>query len=502
MAGNISATAVGDPHALRVAKHLVEQYNYVIAESGVRGWKEVKVDPFPTGIGKKATKFVFPTGGETARGDFLVSQDGKTWKVIEAKYSAKAPYTTQQEIHYKNINRLGGKMTFKGRILKGTAPKGFTVRETLTIYSSDLDALETGRIGWDELEKERVNTVSKTQNARKISERAVKELKFPKEFDVSTPKSRVASKVHRVANKLRPGFIGSIIIEIGIQLILSPFKSKLAQVNLEGLSREYNDVIYHKHLRIHIEASVKQGKGGEIVKHPEARRRGIDKSPYYWSVKYKVRMRLMADDPSDVVVFFIEGMKFVEIYDGIEFDEKDISHHMYEPKKMLDKRRLGMKGAFVRYEYIQHILVWHPDVYSMYEALKLQRDKLLLLIEEVVSVVWKKKQEDWIVTFHQKLIELVKGFDFYQARHWTLSRTNVPKERIKELNKLDNALSTANALYMVTKFWNEHKIALLKMYLETDPFAYRLKVEEQREQKEAQRKQEKMTNLLRNLRPG
>lgn len=148
--------------ASRVERFLKARYKVVLSEGRVRGIQRVKIDPYPSGVLDERTILHLNEKSQAARGDFLVSNDGETWMVVESKQTGRAPYTPQQEIHYPRINKDGGRLyQYQEAWVGGVAvnkrytPSGRNVQSTLTIYESDIIALENGLLDWDDFVKSR-----------------------------------------------------------------------------------------------------------------------------------------------------------------------------------------------------------------------------------------------------------------------------------------------------------------------------------------------------------
>lgn len=544
-------TDAGHKHAEKVGKYLNTKYKYVLREGRVRGWAKVMVDPTPSGVGDKRTKFKLNEKGQAARADFLVSNDGKTWTVVEAKLTENAPYQTQQKIHYPNIDKYGGKLYQFQESLTGEKPQGSTVRSTLTIYESDITALENDLRDWDEFKKSRIgkhappedspkitqkshdkvlrnNGVSEESRGRTEKKRKAKKRKRRRkrqqvakrsarrekaEASQKRPKSKVKKPTRTVEgqtpSKVRPrgakfldkagqaklGFGANLLIDISVNLMLSMLESRLAEVNQEGIVRAFSDRVYEKILKKWIDITVYQAKNGLLQEKKQLR-----DTPVYIRYRYTILMERQAETLSDAVIFMarlllLQGSDFVEVYYDLIADP-EIEWQIGIPKKLVvrQRRKKTKDENILAYKYKQHLLVWDPTIFKLYQAIIEQTEELVIKLKTAFDKAWMRKPDNWFFSVQSELGELLKKYQFQSSINLLNDTKRVPENRSGEFDDLKSALQTADGYLGAVLLMSKQHQALLAMYLNTNPFIGRRKAIKREAKRRAAERIKKLRN--------
>lgn len=543
-------TDAGHKHAEKVGEYLKTKYKYVLKEGRVRGWAKVMVDPTPSGVGDKRTKFKLNEKGQAARADFLVSNDGKTWTVVEAKLTENAPYQTQQKIHYPNIDKYGGKLYQFQESLTGEKPKGRTVRSTLTIYESDLTALENELRDWDEFKKSRIGKLGPPEDSPKITQeshdratknngvtedsrgrdkkrrakkrkrrrkrqQAVKRAARREKAEASQKKSKPKNKkplskaASLTPSNVRPkglkfldkagkgtlGFGANLLIDISVDLMLSMLESRLGEVNQEGIERAFSDRVYEKILKKWIDLTVYQAKQGLLQAKKELRN-----TPVYIRYRYTILMERQAETLSDAVIFMarlllLQGSDFVEVYHDLIADP-EIEWQIGTPKKFVvrQRRKKTKDEDIFAYKYKQHLLVWDPTIFKLYQAILEQKEELDIKLKAAFDKAWLRKPDNWFFSVQSELGELLKKYQFQSSLNLLNDTKRVPDNRSDEFDDLKSALQIADGYLGVVSLMSKQHQALLAMYLEVNPFIGRRKALN----REARRKSAERIKKLRN----
>lgn len=378
-------TDAGHYFAEQLGEFLEKKFKYVVTEAAVHGYEEVKVNPFPSGVFDDRTKFTINQKGQSARGDFLVSNDGKNWELFEAKLTKSAPYTTQQKKHYNNINRLGGLVSSFGKRLKGGRPKNSIVKTTRTLYSSDLDAVKNGLRDWDELLESRKNVFAPPEDSPKVN-RTKKRSLIPKRFTseskrgtkkknnkqisqdrgvsnrgtilddvIETDKSVKAKPVqssiinnkdlHRIPNIPEPDFgktknlkelakktaslrfslTGNIILELAKALLFGILQGKLNDANQEMLIRFYINDIYEPTIKKSVLEAL------DLAEQWSKGSKKFHRNKAYIPHSFDVYMEQQQGGDStfetgvNIGLFFVNDLDFIEVFNKI--DAKSLYMH-------------------------------------------------------------------------------------------------------------------------------------------------------------------------------
>lgn len=233
--------------------------------------------------------------------------------------------------------------------------------------------------------------------------------------------------VDLVTRPLNLGFISGLIVALTVQIMLYVLEKKLAEVNAVGIGREYRDKVYKA---IRDKAS---GMTLEELTNATVRRiqtdwgdfEGIDKKTLkkyiYADYQYDVWMDLQANDPSDVVVFFLKGFNFAEVYSDVRpvgnVSAVPRSSPLSERAIMKQKRKMFKGDNKVRYRYTHKMLMYDPVVYQRYidvwnwhiKCRREYRDKLKRM----------SGKDKVLYDIHGKnAVTLIKEFKFREAVHY------------------------------------------------------------------------------------
>jgi len=297
---------------------------------------------------------------------------------------------------------------------------------------------------------------------------------------------------------LKLSFISNVIIELTIGIMLHLLSRRLAAANAEGLGRAYANqvlkVIRDEGTGVTLEELVNatisrvQTDPGDFE--------GLDKkkletSYVYADYEYDVLMELQANDPSDVLIFVLNNLKFAEVF----LETKPVgavrlvprSAPLAQARTLEQDRTLFVEQNIVRYRYKHKMLLWDPMVYRHYIDLwnwyvKCKReldDKLQRLTGE------DKKLVQLHGTVALKMIEKFQFLDaviYLDGEHrYTKGVGEMPERTQRYLFGVKQNAKAGDEVVKNSKKLQPDRRALLKMYVGHDVFKDQRRAISQRE---------------------
>lgn len=297
------------------------------------------------------------------------------------------------------------------------------------------------------------------------------------------------------AGKVKLGFGAKLLIDISIDLMLSMLESRLDDYNQEGIEREFSDRVYEKILKKRIDLTVFQAKNGLLQEKVQLRN-----TPAYIRYRYTILMERQAETLSDATIFVVrlllmQGADFYEVYLDLIADP-NIEWQIGTPKKLVvrQRRKKTEDEDIFAYKYVQHILVWDPTIFKLYQAILEQTAELIIKSKEAFDKAWMRKPDNWFFSVQSELGELLKKYQFQSSINLLNDTNRVPKNRSDEFDDLKSALRTADGYLGAVSLLSEQHQALLAMYLNKDPFTGRRKALNREAKRKAAERIKKLKN--------
>jgi hypothetical protein len=260
-----------------------------------------------------------------------------------------------------------------------------------------------------------------------------------------------------------------------------------------GIGREYRDQVYKV---------IRENKSGltlEELTNGTVRKiqtdwgdfEGIDKKQLkkylYAEYQYDVWMDLQANDPSDVVIFFLKGLNFAEVYSDVRpigrVSAIARSSPLSEKSVMKQKRKMFKDDNKVRYRYTHNMLMYDPVIYQRYidvwnwhiKCRREYRDRLKKL----------SGNDKVLYEIHgQNAVTLIKEFRFREAMHYLdgkhewMKHVGMPEGRTKrQLFGLKQLAKAGDQVFRKALNLQADRKALFLMYLGRDVFSDRVRAD-------------------------
>ncbi|MDP8929074.1 MAG: hypothetical protein M3O70_11015 [Actinomycetota bacterium] len=301
--------------------------------------------------------------------------------------------------------------------------------------------------------------------------------------DVSTRAGRLAGRVDKLRT-FRVGFGADLVIQVATALMLGILESKLANVNEEGIRREYRSKVFEPKLAQLIDETVSQVRSGMFAPAAEQTKEGLSNKFIYLVYQYDVIMERQAETFSDAIISIIRGFTFVEIYYDLEPVGEVGVYARTRPLAdvMRSERRKQIDDDLFRYRFKHYLLVWDPEAAAIFARLRGSRRKLLGHVEALVQkATASEPTADWAATYARELRPLIDGYRFRSAYELLVDgmqrrRRDLPKIPISDalqVIELGNALIKADNPIETASRWPADRQTVLTFYLQADPFGAR-----------------------------
>jgi hypothetical protein len=313
--------------------------------------------------------------------------------------------------------------------------------------------------------------------------------------NVRTRSGRLAVGFDKLT-KHKPGFTGTVILEVAKIALFSVLTSKLERVNRDTIIRLYNAKVYRPFVQKHVEEAIEGAKTGDWYKaHP-----GFNKRYVYILHRYEVRMHQEVETLADAVVIIFNGFEIpetVESLDAVRPDALDFLDKENEASSTIrvDKRRQTDQKDVVKYHHTRITLVHSPVVWNLWKKLDEQRNILIDRLNGLVRGVVRAGGGAWVESTGQQLADMINEFQFSKAQFFVETASIFLSAHKRALDDFTATLRHADSMLGLANYMTPDSRGLLVAYLGADPFPSRNRLRETNEEIRIQRRMSQLPDI-------